>query len=99
LDSAISTLVERHERQLERRAAMASALAVGVAYGVAPAELVTVERALRSVTRADIVRVASSGLDWSNAVVATVVPASYSPAARRRAQGVRRSVRRKKVAR
>ena len=88
LERAKRYLIGTHEIALQRRSAVAAALAFHEAYGLGIDEVARYADAIRSVTRADVQRVAAGYLDWDLAVTATVKPPDASPAAARRMRGV-----------
>jgi zinc protease len=91
LDRARSHLLGGHQLSLQRRSALAAALAFHEAHGLGYREFLRYPAAIRSVSAADVQRIARKYLNWDRAVIAAVRPPALSPAAARRARGVRRS--------
>ncbi|RMH41381.1 MAG: insulinase family protein [Deltaproteobacteria bacterium] len=81
-------LVGAHEIALQRRSAIASAMAFHEVYGLGVDEYARYAAAIDAVTPEDVQRVAATYLDWDAAVVATVRPPAFTPEAARRARGV-----------
>lgn len=96
LQRAKRYLIGTHEISLQRRSAVASALAFHEAYGLGYEQVERYADSMRAVTAADVQRVATSYLDWSLAVTATVKPRDASPAAEKRIRGVNKRVPRTK---
>ncbi|MCB9559829.1 MAG: insulinase family protein [Kofleriaceae bacterium] len=83
-------LAGSHAVAMQRRAAMANALAFHDAYGLGWQGWADYPDRLRAVTAADVDRVAATYLRWDVAVTATVRPPAETDGARKRARGVRK---------
>ena len=83
---AVTYLVGAHEVSLQRRSAVATALAFHEAYGLGWAEWSRYPDRMRAVTAKDVARVAKTYLSWDLAVTATVRPPSLSPGVAKRAR-------------
>jgi zinc protease len=90
VDRAVTYLVGAHEVSLQRRSAVATALAFHEAYGLGWDEWSRYPERMHAVTAKDVARVAKRYLAWDLAVTATVRPPALSPAAEKRARGTRR---------
>ncbi len=87
LERAKRYLVGTHEISLQRRSAVAAALAFHEAYGLGYREYQRYAGAIRSVSAADVQRVAAAYLDWELGITATIKPRDQSPEAARRSRG------------
>jgi zinc protease len=96
LERAIRYLIGTHDISLQRRSAVASAIAFHEAYGLGYDEYARYATAIETVTREDVQRVAAAYIDWDTAVIATVKPEQLSPGAARRARGVKSQKKKKK---
>jgi zinc protease len=84
IERAQRYLTGSHAVALERRSAVATALAFHEAYGLGWAEWARYPAAIRAITAADVTRVAQQYLRWDVAVTATVRPPAESPAVKKR---------------
>jgi zinc protease len=80
-------LVGAHAVALERRSAVATALAFHEAYGLGWAEWTRYPEAIRALTADDVSRIARRYLRWDLAVTATVRPPALTPGAQDRIRG------------
>jgi zinc protease len=80
-------LTGSHAVALERRSAVATALAFHEAYGLGYAAWADYPSSIRAVTPADLARVAQQYLRWDVAVTATVRPPAESPGVHERTRG------------
>ncbi|HTJ43381.1 MAG TPA: pitrilysin family protein [Kofleriaceae bacterium] len=83
---AVTYLVGAHEVALQRRSAVATALAFHEAYGLGWSEWSRYPDHMHAVTAKDVARVAKRYLSWDLAVTATVRPPALSPGAAKRAR-------------
>ena len=82
---AVTYLVGAHEVALQRRSAVATALAFHEAYGLGWQEWSRYPERMARVSAADVNRIARRYLRWDVAVTAAVRPPALTPAAARRA--------------
>lgn len=87
---AVKHLTGAHAVALQRRSAIANALAYHEAYGLGWTEWDRYPDRLAAVTAEDVARAAATYLDWDVAVTATVRPPDATAGAEKRAKGVRK---------
>jgi zinc protease len=93
---AVDHIVGTHHITLQRRGAVAAALAFYESYALGVDEFDAYPKKLRAVRVADVRRVALEYLDWDKAITSTVMPPALSPNAKKRAKGAYRKVRRRR---
>ena len=86
VERARSYLIGSHQISMQRRAAVANAMAYHEAYGLGWQTWAGYDDAIRAVTPTDIAAAASTYLRADRAITATVQPPSASPAAKRRSK-------------
>lgn len=86
LDSARSYLIGSHQIAMQRRAAVANAMAYHEAYGLGWQTWTGYDAAIRAVRPEDVAAAAAAYLRPDRMITATVQPPSATPAARKRAQ-------------
>lgn len=86
VERARSYLIGSHQIAMQRRAAVANAMAYHEAYGLGWQTWAGYDDAIRAVTPADIAAAAQSYLRPDRAITATVQPPSMSPAAKKRSR-------------
>ncbi|MDQ3365400.1 MAG: insulinase family protein [Myxococcota bacterium] len=89
LERARSYLIGSHEIAMQRRAAVANALAYHDAYGLGWQTWSRYADTIRAITPADVAAAAATYLRADRMITATVRPPSASPAAIKRSQGKR----------
>ncbi len=95
LDRSQRYLIGTHEISLQRRSALAAAMAFHHAYGLSYDDHLQYPRYIQRVSAADVQRVAKRIFDWDKAVTVTVAPANASPSAEKRMRGKVQKNRRK----
>lgn len=85
------SLIGMHAVHLQRRAAVASAMAFHEAYGLLWSDWQTYDDAITAVTREQVQAAARSYLDWNQSIISVVRPPIASPGAERRIKGKPRS--------
>ncbi|HEU4726239.1 MAG TPA: pitrilysin family protein [Kofleriaceae bacterium] len=86
VERAQSSLIGGHDIAMQRRAAIANAMAYHEAYGLGWQAWAGYDAAIRAVTPAEVVAAAASYLREDLAITATVRPPVATPAARRRSK-------------
>ncbi len=86
VERARSYLIGSHQISMQRRAAVANAMAYHEAYGLGWQTWAGYDDAIRAVRPADIAAAAATYLRADRAITATVQPPSASPAAKRRSK-------------
>ena len=81
------SLIGSHAVHLQRRAAVASAMAFHEAYGLPWSDWQTYDAAIAAVTREQVQAAARMYLDWNQSIISVVRPPSASPGAERRTKG------------
>ncbi len=89
-------LTGTHEIALQRRSAVAAALAFHHAYGLPYSEHVNYAKSIQRVKAGQVKAVANRLLDWDQAITVTVAPPLASPEAQKRMNGVVKKTKRKK---
>ncbi|MBP9085500.1 MAG: insulinase family protein [Kofleriaceae bacterium] len=85
------SLIGMHAVHLQRRAAVASAMAFHEAYGLRWTDWQIYDDAIAAVTREQVQAAARTYLDWNHSIISVVRPPTASPGADRRINGKPRS--------